>query len=148
MAYMTPPRPLDLSAMRQRGGKMMVFHGVADAVFSSNDTASWYEQLNGNLGGRAADFVRYFPVPGMNHCSGGPTTDQFDMLTPLVNWVERGVAPDQVIAQARGPGANVVNAELPAGWSAQRTRPLCPYPQVARYKGTGSLESAASFACR
>jgi tannase/feruloyl esterase len=71
------------------------------------------------------------------------------MLSKLVAWVEQGQAPDSVIASARGPGnAGGVNAEVPAGWAANRTRPLCPYPQVARYKGSGSLDDAASFACQ
>ena len=84
----------------------------------------------------------------MNHCSGGPTVDQFDMLTPLVNWVEKGQAPDSVTATARGAGnAGGVNTDLPASWSANRTRPLCAYPAVSRYKGTGSLEDAANFSC-
>ncbi|MNL76078.1 Tannase and feruloyl esterase [compost metagenome] len=71
------------------------------------------------------------------------------MLTPLVNWVEKGEAPDSVVAKARGAG-NVggVNADVPAGWSADRTRPLCAYPKVARYNGTGSIESASSFSCK
>lgn len=69
------------------------------------------------------------------------------MLTALVNWVEQGQAPERVIASARGPGALAVNPEVPADWSPSRTRPLCPYPQVAVYTG-GDKESAASFACR
>jgi hypothetical protein len=85
----------------------------------------------------------------MGHCSGGPATDQFDMLSPLVAWVEQGSAPDRVLASARGAGnAGAVNAELPAGWAANRSRPLCPYPKVARYEGTGSLETADRFVCR
>ena len=85
----------------------------------------------------------------MNHCSRGPATDQFDLLTPLVDWVEQGRAPQAVVASARGAGnAGGVNADVPAGWSATRTRPLCPYPQVARYNGSGSLDDAASFSCR
>jgi len=85
----------------------------------------------------------------MNHCSGGPATDQFDMITPLVAWVEQGQAPDQVVATARGAGnAGGVNADLPSTWSATRTRPLCVYPKVARYKGTGDIESAANFSCQ
>ncbi len=84
----------------------------------------------------------------MNRCSGGPATDQFDMLAPLVAWVEQGKAPDSVTANARGAGAKVVNAELPASWSANRTRPLCVYPKVARYNGTGDVESASSFSCK
>jgi feruloyl esterase len=84
----------------------------------------------------------------MNHCSGGPATDQFDMLANLVNWVEKAQAPEQVVAKARGSAANVVNTELPATWSASRARPLCVYPKVARYNGTGDVESAASFSCK
>ena len=85
----------------------------------------------------------------MTHCAAGPATDQFDMLTPLVNWVENGVAPDSVVASVRGAGnAGGVNTELPADWSATRTRPLCPYPKVARYKGSGSIETADSFSCQ
>jgi feruloyl esterase len=128
---------------------MIVYHGVSDPVFSAEDTRAWYERLDGAMAGRAQSFARYFPVPGMNHCSGGPATDQFDMLSPLVRWVEEGVPPQAVTSSARGAGhTGGVNAELPAGWSAQRTRPLCPYPTVARYLGTGSLEDASSFICR
>lgn len=133
--------------MRARGAKLLVYHGTSDPVFSADDTAAWYRGLQERSGGDASDFARYFPVPGMNHCAGGPATDQFDMLGPLVDWVEQGQAPGSVIASARGPGSAVVNAELPANWSARRTRPLCPYPLVARYQ-SGDSESAASFACQ
>ena len=85
----------------------------------------------------------------MTHCSGGPSTDPFDMLTPLVNWVEKGQAPDSVTASARGAGnAAGANIDLPVAWSATRSRPLCPYPKVAKYKGSGDIESAASFSCQ
>ncbi len=147
-SYMTPPNASDLSTLKNRGAKMMVYHGVADGVFSPVDTANWMDRLQANHGGKAEAFSRLFLVPGMNHCSGGPTTDQFDMLAPLVAWVEQGKAPDSVTARARGAGANVVNAELPASWSANRTRPLCAYPKVARYNGTGDIESASSFSCK
>jgi len=147
MAFMAPPDAANLAVLRDRGGKMLVYHGTSDPVFSSDDTAAWYERLQGANGGDAARFARYFPVPGMNHCSGGPATDQFDMLSALVGWVELGQAPESVAANARGPGAASVNAEVPASWSARRTRTLCPYPKVAVYTG-GDTESAASFACR
>jgi hypothetical protein len=149
LSFMQPVNATDLSTVRNRGGKVMVFHGTADPIFSSEDTRNWYEGVQAANGGNAARFARYYQIPGMNHCSGGPATDQFDMLTPLVNWVEQGQAPESVIASARGTG-NVggVNTDVPATWAANRTRPLCPYPQVARYKGTGSLESADSFACQ
>jgi pimeloyl-ACP methyl ester carboxylesterase len=149
MSFMTPPSPTNLAAMKNRGAKMLVYHGVSDAIFSVDDTARWYDGLQATHGGNASDFARFFRVPGMGHCSGGPATDQFDPLTALVAWVEQGTAPDRLIASARGPGnAAAVNAELPAGWAPNRTRPLCPYPSVARYNGSGSLEDAASFSCR
>jgi feruloyl esterase len=147
MAFMTPPNPTELATLRGRGAKMVVYHGTSDPIFSSDDTTAWYDGLSARWGS-AANFARFFRVPGMNHCSGGPATDQFDMLTPLVNWVEKGQAPDSVLASARGAGnAGGVNADVPAGWAANRTRPLCPYPQVARYKGSGSLDDAQNFAC-
>jgi len=149
MSFMTPPDATRLSALKRSGGKLLVYHGTADAVFSSTDTASWYEALTTTHGGDATNFARYFPVPGMNHCRGGPATDQFDLLTALVKWVEEGEAPDGVVASARGPG-NVggTNAELPAAWAPDRTRPLCAYPRIARYTGSGDIERAESFSCR
>ena len=78
----------------------------------------------------------------MNHCSHGPTTDNFDMLSAIVDWVEKGRAPDRVIA-----GITPGNKEIPADWSPNRTHPLCPWPKVARYLG-GDKEKAESFACR
>lgn len=147
-SFMTPPNETDLSKLRHRGAKLMVYHGSADGIFSAADTANWYDALQTANAGNAADFARYFVVPGMNHCSGGPSTDQFDMLSQLVNWVEgKSAAPDSVVANARGTGANVVNAEVPPTWSAARSRPLCAYPKVARYKGSGDIESASSFTC-
>lgn len=149
MDFMTPPNPSDLSKLKQRGAKVMVYHGVSDAVFSYDDSVSWYQNLAKANSGDASNFARLYGVPGMTHCSGGPSTDQFDMLTPLVNWVEHGQAPDTVIASARGVGnAGGVNADVPATWSPTRTRPLCSYPKVARYKGSGDIESASSFACQ
>jgi feruloyl esterase len=83
----------------------------------------------------------------MGHSRGGPATDQFDGLTALVDWVEKGIAPERIVATARGAGnAGGVNTEVPSTWSATRTRPLCPYPLVTRYK-SGDPELASSFAC-
>ena len=97
---------------------------------------------------RSAEIVRYFPVPGMAHCSGGPATDQFDALGPLVRWVEQGEATAGLAANARGAGnAGGANNELPADWAANRGRTLCPWPSVSRYKGSGSLDAADSFVC-
>lgn len=148
MSFMTPPVPEDLSGLRNKGGKIMVYHGVSDAIFSVQDTETWYQALDAENNGNAADFAQFYPVPGMGHCRGGQSTDQFDMLTPLVAWVERGEKPQQVIATARGEGnLGGVNEELPASWSATRTRPLCPYPEVATYSGKGDVENANGFLC-
>ncbi len=144
MALMTPPDAANptLAALARHGGKMIVYHGNSDPVFSVNDTLAWAERLQHNLGPAAAGAVaRVFPVPGMGHCQGGPATDRFDALGALVAWVEAGQPPDRLVASVN-PG----NRELPAGWSPQRSRPLCPWPQVARYAG-GPVEAAASFRC-
>lgn len=130
-------RSNDLTRFRERGGKLLVPHGVSDAVFSINDTLTWYREVDQRTGGAAASFVRVFPVPGMGHCGGGPATDQYDAFAALMKWVEQGEAPEQIIAQA-GPATP---------WPG-RQRPLCPYPKVARYKGAGSVERAGSFVCR
>lgn len=127
----------DLTAFRDRGGKLILYHGMADAAFSALDTADYYKRLSTSMPG-ADEFARLFLVPGMNHCSGGPGMDRFDLLTPLVAWVERGKAPDQVSAWTGNPGYFGVSA---------RSRPLCPYPQIARYKGSGDVNSEASFTC-
>ncbi|MCU0765256.1 MAG: tannase/feruloyl esterase family alpha/beta hydrolase [Burkholderiaceae bacterium] len=148
MEFMTPPNVRDLSALRERGAKVIVYHGVSDPIFSVEDSITWYRGIDKHSGGRASDFARLYPVPGMNHCSGGPSTDQADYITPLVAWVERGQAPQAIVASARGPGnAGGVNPEVPSDWAPDRTRPLCPYPSVARYRGQGDLEDAASFVC-
>jgi feruloyl esterase len=147
MSFMTPPNASNLSTLKGRGAKMMVYHGTADPIFSSDDTTAWYDQLTSQNSGSAQNFARFYRIPGMNHCSGGPATDQFDMLTPLVNWVEKGVAPDSVTASVRGAGnAGGANTDVPSSWAANRTRPLCPYPLVARYNG-GNPEAAESFSC-
>jgi len=147
MSFMTPPDATNLDVLRNRGAKMIVVQGTSDPVFSVDDTAAWYDALNSRLGGKASDAVRFFRVPGMGHSRGGPATDQFDGLSALVDWVENGNAPDRILASARGVGnAGGVNADVPSAWSPARTRPLCPYPQVARYK-SGDLEAAASFGC-
>ena len=147
MTFMSPPQATRLDDLRSNGGKLLVYHGTADPVFSFSDTAAWYEGLGASQGGKQASFARLFAVPGMNHCSGGPAVDQFDALEQLVRWVERGEAPERIIANVRGAGSNTVNKELPVEWSAIRTRPLCPYPAVARYDGNGDREAAASFVC-
>jgi hypothetical protein len=127
----------NLSSFYGHGGKQLFFHGVSDPWFSANATAAYYERLGKDNGGadKVAQSSRLFLVPGMGHCGGGPATlDRFDMLTPLVAWVEDGKAPEQVIATGQSfPG---------------RSRPLCPYPTHAHFKGQGDPEKADSFECR
>jgi len=147
MSFMTPPNPTQLDTLRNRGAKMIVIHGSSDPVFSVDDTTAWYEALDARYAGGAVEFTRFFRVPGMGHSRGGPATDQFDALTALVNWVEKGQAPARIVATARGSGnAGGVNTELPADWSAGRSRPLCPHPLLARYS-SGDKEKADSFVC-
>jgi len=128
---------LDRRRFKMSGGKLVIVHGVSDPIFSISDSIRWWEALNAIEGGRADEFVRLFAVPGMVHCAGGPATDHFNAFDALVDWVERGVAPERIEAQTS-----------PAGAWPGRTRPLCPYPQQARYLGQGSIEDSASFVCR
>ena len=127
---------VQLTGFRQRGGKLLMFHGVADPIFSAWESVDYLRRLQLAHGAAAtAQFARNFLVPGMTHCSGGPATDGFDGLAALVQWVEQGQAPDRVLAQGTGSLPVTVN------------RPLCPWPQVARYGG-GDVNAAASFTCR
>ena len=145
---MTPPNDGDMTRVQARGGKILVYHGVSDAIFSIEDTRAWLDRVRQRSGSATDGFARLFAVPGMPHCRGGAATDQFDAITALVRWVEQGQAPDSLLATARGTGnRGGVNKELPAGWAANRTRPLCPHPQVARYTG-GDIDSASSFRCQ
>lgn len=138
--FMTPPT---VEGFQRRGRRMIVYHGVSDAIFSAADTARWYADLSEP----AQRAVRLYLVPGMTHCAGGPSTDQFDLLTPLVRWVERGAGPRAVVASSRGPSnPGGPNVEVPPTWSADRTRPLCPFPRVAVYR-RGDVERAESFRC-
>ena len=127
----------NLSSFFGHGGKIVFYHGTSDPVFSPFDTLAYYERMAKDNGGldQVESSSRFFFVPGMNHCAGGPAAlDNFDMLSAVVNWVENGVAPDSVVAKGKAfPG---------------RTRPLCPYPKYAYYKGQGDPENAANFECR
>lgn len=143
MGFMSPPDAETMQGLEENGSKLIVYHGASDGVFSVNDTIDWYQALDANHGGAAGAFARLFVVPGMNHCGSGPATDRFDMLATMMRWVEQGVAPDRVVATV-----NPDNQELPADWSRTRSRPLCPWPQQARFLGDGDPESAQSFACR
>ncbi|NUZ07021.1 tannase/feruloyl esterase family alpha/beta hydrolase [Piscinibacter koreensis] len=128
-----------LTAYKARGGKLMFVHGLADPIFSAKDTVDYVERLAANNGGMTAAqaFVRLFLMPGAVHGPGGRSTDLVDLLTPMVEWVEKGNAPDSLLAGAPANHA----------WFPNRTRPLCPYPTFAKYRGSGSIESAASFSC-
>ncbi len=127
---------VDLAAFKAHNGKLLIYHGVSDPVFSINDTIAWWNAVDAFEKGRAADFVRLFPVPGMNHGGGGPSTDQIDLFSALVAWTEKGTAPDSLVGTA-GAGTN---------WPG-RTRLLCPYPLQPRFV-SGDPEKAESFSCK
>ena len=131
----------DMDRFRARGGKLIVFNGAADLAFSIHDVESYYNKVQARYGAdQAAGFARAFFVPGMGHCSGGSYgTDQFDAVGALVDWVEKGTAPDVMVSTAR--------AAAGVAWPG-RTRPLCAYPKEAIYKGSGSIEDAANFSCQ
>lgn len=134
----------DLRPLRDRGGKLLVYHGWSDSDISPIGTIDYYEEVMSLIGDGASsdealaatkEFFRLFMVPGMGHCRGGPGPDSFDALTAMERWVEQGVAPDQMVASKMADGEVV------------RTRPLCTYPQVAEWNGTGSTDNAANFSC-
>jgi tannase/feruloyl esterase len=125
----------DLSRFKARGGKLLTYFGWADPALNPLMGVRYYEQVTQHHGPSTTDFYRLFMVPGMFHCAGGVGTSTFDAFTPLVEWVEKGTAPGTIAA------ARVVDGKV------VRTRPLCPYPQGARYSGTGSVDDAANFSC-
>jgi feruloyl esterase len=125
----------DLSRFKARGGKIVSYVGWADPALNPLMSVGYYEAVMKAAGGSATDFYRMFMVPGMGHCGGGAGTSTFDTFTPLVQWVEKGTAPETI------PASRVVNGTV------VRTRPLCPYPKTAIYKGSGSTDDAANFAC-
>ncbi len=127
----------NLSTFSGRGGKLLFYHGLSDPWFSPLDTLGYYQKMASTNGGleKVESWSRIYLVPGMSHCGGGPATlDNFDMLSAVVNWVEKGEPPDSVIATGKDfPG---------------RSRPLCAYPKHAQYKGSGDPQDAANFECR
>ena len=110
-------------------------YGWADTILQPMMGVNYYEQVVAKNGPDTPQFVRLFMAPGMGHCAGGVGPDRRDEMTALIDWVERGKAPESIIA------SRVVNQQV------VRTRPLCPYPQVARYSGNGSIDDAANFRC-
>jgi feruloyl esterase len=132
MSAMNP----DISKFEARGGKLLVWQGWADPAISPFNTIHYYEQVKAKTGANMDDFFRIFFVPGMGHCGGGSTgPNKFDMLAALDTWVEKNIAPDRI------------KATQAVGGRIARTRPLCVFPKVARYKGHGNVDDAQSFAC-
>ncbi|HEX2333449.1 MAG TPA: tannase/feruloyl esterase family alpha/beta hydrolase, partial [Burkholderiales bacterium] len=127
----------DLDVFRRSGGKLLTFVGMNDQLIMPRGVLHYYRQMASRHGKggkpdfeRVQDFYRLFRAPGVAHCGGGTGPQPQDLFGALVNWVENGVAPDQILASGGG-----------------RTRPLCPYPQTAIYNGSGSTDEAANFHC-
>jgi feruloyl esterase len=149
----------DLRSFRAHGGRLIQYHGWADAAISPFGSIEYYEQVRSFLskypdarsrGGAVSDFYRLFMVPGMGHCGGGIGPNSFgndrnrfggdperDLITALERWVEKGVAPERLIGTGNVSGDPATTI----------TRPLCPYPQIARYNGSGDSNQATSFTC-
>ena len=130
------PTSADLKAFVARGGKLLIYQGWADMNVAPKSTVDYYNRVVQTMGQKQVDdSVRVFFAPGMAHCGGGEGPNVFDALTPLEQWRENGKAPTSILATHSTNG------------KVDRTRPLCPFPQVAQYKGTGSIDDAANFVC-
>jgi len=128
----------DLAAFKARGGKLLLYHGWADPGPAPENTVDYHEAVADTLGGDQGDWMRLFLMPGVGHCGGGVGPDQADFLGAMERWREQGVAPDRIVATrptGRGRPATPMS------------RPLCPFPQVARFSGAGDTNDASSFAC-
>lgn len=127
----------NLQQFKQHGGKLIIYHGWYDPFIAPADTVNYYENVVAAMGGelKTEDFARLFMVPGMAHCGGGPGASSFDLLSAIDDWVENSQAPDKITA------SRVTNGDV------EMTRPLCPYPEIARWVGTGSTNNAANFSC-
>ena len=127
----------DISAYVRQGGKLILSGGWNNALVPAGAVLDYYNRVTATIGADSArQAVRLYMVPGMIECNGGPGTDTFDMLGVMRRWVERGQTPNEVIASRVEHGTVV------------RTRPLCPYPQTATYRGAGSTDTASSFVCK
>jgi feruloyl esterase len=124
-----------LDAFAKHGGKLLLYHGWADQQVAPGATVEFYQSLLNVNRDAGSDWVRLFMAPGMAHCSGGEGPDTFDKIGTLEDWVERGNIPSRIIAAHHSSS------------QVDRTRPLCAYPQVAKYKGSGSIDEAANFVC-
>ena len=134
--------PDGLSKFFKGGGKLLLSHGWADGLIPAPNTVAFYKSMTAKMGkNKAADSVRLFMVPGMGHCGGGTGPSVLDMLSVIDKWVTEGKAPGRIIANT--PARNPMNPN-----QKQMTRPICPYPQVAVYKGSGSTDDAANFVCK
>jgi Tannase and feruloyl esterase len=128
----------DLHPFLARGGKIVMHTGWVDPILPAPDVIKYYEEVTDAMGGplETQKFFRLFMAPGMGHCNGGPGPNTLDALTALERWVEKGIAPEQIIATRRRSDGSV-----------ERTRPLCVYPKVARWSGQGSTDDAKNFSC-
>jgi feruloyl esterase len=126
----------NLGGFKANGGKLLIYHGYADQLITPYGTIAYYESVVDKMGGpeATAEFARLFLLPGMGHCGGGVGPNVVDYLTAMENWVENGVAPDDLVA-----------SRLAADGTVDRTRPVYPYPLVARYDGSGSIDDDANF---
>jgi feruloyl esterase len=145
---------LDLKPLKNRGGKLIISSSVNDGIFSGASIARWYRLMNRHMDGRATDFARLFMVPNMAHCGGGPATDDFAVneLNALTTWVESGTAPDRIIASNHNtsspfPNGGLFDPRVAMNFPTGGTRPLCPYPQIPKYRGSGMTNDAANFVC-
>ena len=127
----------NLKEFMAHGGKLLMYHGWSDPNVAPLASVNYYNSVVETMGGAAktANWIRLFMVPGMGHCEGGEGPNRFDAVSSIEQWVEKGKAPDQMLASHTSNGR------------VDRTRPLCPYPQVATYKGTGSTDDAKNFVC-
>jgi feruloyl esterase len=126
----------DLSAFKAHGGKLLLYHGWNDTAISPGNTINYYESVLKKMGGRQENFVRLFMAPGMQHCGNGPGPNQVNYMSVMERWRESSIAPDAMTAY------HVTNNRV------DMSRPLCPYPQLATYKGTGSTNDYANFVCK